>query len=115
MRAALSQCSEHRYSISSAGSMADSYLQGVEISASQFLDIFHHYDSDGNVVSILWNEDCMKLNLFSGLYHAGFCCCCFFFATLFVCLFGATLWYQKQSDSLGFIFNVHSFVQKMIW
>ncbi|XP_060776822.1 calbindin [Neoarius graeffei] len=48
MRAALSQCSEHRYSISSAGSMADSYLQGVEISASQFLDIFHHYDSDGN-------------------------------------------------------------------
>uniref|UniRef100_A0A672Q399 Calbindin n=1 Tax=Sinocyclocheilus grahami TaxID=75366 RepID=A0A672Q399_SINGR len=28
--------------------MANAYLQGVEISASQFLDIFHHYDSDGN-------------------------------------------------------------------
>ncbi|XP_062847360.1 calbindin [Trichomycterus rosablanca] len=28
--------------------MANSYLQGVEISASQFLDIFHHYDNDGN-------------------------------------------------------------------
>ncbi|TTA40566.1 Calbindin [Bagarius yarrelli] len=28
--------------------MASSYLQGVEISASQFLDIFHHYDNDGN-------------------------------------------------------------------
>uniref|UniRef100_A0AAY4BYR0 Calbindin n=1 Tax=Denticeps clupeoides TaxID=299321 RepID=A0AAY4BYR0_9TELE len=28
--------------------MARAYLQGVEISASQFLDIFHHYDNDGN-------------------------------------------------------------------
>uniref|UniRef100_A0A4W5NGZ0 Calbindin n=1 Tax=Hucho hucho TaxID=62062 RepID=A0A4W5NGZ0_9TELE len=28
--------------------MANAYLQGVEISASQFLDIFHHYDNDGN-------------------------------------------------------------------
>ncbi|XP_023700286.1 calbindin [Paramormyrops kingsleyae] len=28
--------------------MAKAYLQGVEISASQFLDIFHHYDNDGN-------------------------------------------------------------------
>ncbi|TRZ03108.1 hypothetical protein DNTS_029895 [Danionella cerebrum] len=28
--------------------MASAYLQGVEISASQFLDIFHHYDNDGN-------------------------------------------------------------------
>uniref|UniRef100_A0A9J7ZL84 Calbindin n=1 Tax=Cyprinus carpio carpio TaxID=630221 RepID=A0A9J7ZL84_CYPCA len=28
--------------------MANAYLQGVEISASQFLDIFHHYDHDGN-------------------------------------------------------------------
>ncbi|XP_014056650.1 calbindin [Salmo salar] len=28
--------------------MANAYLQGVEISASQFLDIFHHYDKDGN-------------------------------------------------------------------
>ncbi|KAM3872667.1 calbindin [Diretmus argenteus] len=28
--------------------MASSFLQGVEISASQFLDIFHHYDHDGN-------------------------------------------------------------------
>ncbi|XP_056142805.1 calbindin isoform X2 [Lampris incognitus] len=28
--------------------MAKSSLQGVEISASQFLDIFHRYDSDGN-------------------------------------------------------------------
>lgn len=29
--------------------MANAYLQGVEISASQFLDIFHHYDNDGNL------------------------------------------------------------------
>ncbi|XP_039974566.1 calbindin [Xiphias gladius] len=28
--------------------MASSLLQLVEISASQFLDIFHHYDNDGN-------------------------------------------------------------------
>eukprot|EP00064_Thunnus_orientalis_P020952 superscaffoldBa00006071_g21105 len=28
--------------------MASSLLQAVEISASQFLDIFHHYDNDGN-------------------------------------------------------------------
>ncbi|KAM7421699.1 hypothetical protein PAMA_015714 [Pampus argenteus] len=28
--------------------MASSLLQEVEISASQFLDIFHHYDNDGN-------------------------------------------------------------------
>ncbi|XP_063780147.1 calbindin [Pseudophryne corroboree] len=28
--------------------MAETHLQGVEISASQFLDIFRHYDSDGN-------------------------------------------------------------------
>ncbi|KAM9353598.1 calbindin-like [Symphorus nematophorus] len=28
--------------------MARSLLQAVEISASQFLDIFHHYDNDGN-------------------------------------------------------------------
>ncbi|GAA6232438.1 calbindin-like isoform X2 [Lates japonicus] len=28
--------------------MAGSLLQSVEISASQFLDIFHHYDNDGN-------------------------------------------------------------------
>uniref|UniRef100_A0A8C9W1R3 Calbindin n=1 Tax=Scleropages formosus TaxID=113540 RepID=A0A8C9W1R3_SCLFO len=28
--------------------MANALLQGVEISASQFLDIFNHYDNDGN-------------------------------------------------------------------
>ncbi|XP_066571498.1 calbindin isoform X2 [Amia ocellicauda] len=28
--------------------MANAYLQGVEISATQFLDIFRHYDNDGN-------------------------------------------------------------------
>ncbi|KAK1794981.1 hypothetical protein P4O66_010172 [Electrophorus voltai] len=28
--------------------MANAYLQGAEISASQFLEIFHHYDKDGN-------------------------------------------------------------------
>ncbi|XP_022617767.1 calbindin [Seriola dumerili] len=28
--------------------MASSLLRSVEISASQFLDIFHHYDNDGN-------------------------------------------------------------------
>ncbi|KAK6490783.1 calbindin-like [Huso huso] len=28
--------------------MAKAYLQGVEISATQFLDIWHHYDNDGN-------------------------------------------------------------------
>ncbi|KAM7382790.1 hypothetical protein PAMP_002500 [Pampus punctatissimus] len=28
--------------------MASSLLQEMEISASQFLDIFHHYDNDGN-------------------------------------------------------------------
>uniref|UniRef100_A0AAY4BWS5 Calbindin n=1 Tax=Denticeps clupeoides TaxID=299321 RepID=A0AAY4BWS5_9TELE len=33
---------------SSEETMARAYLQGVEISASQFLDIFHHYDNDGN-------------------------------------------------------------------
>ncbi|XP_051576861.1 calbindin-like isoform X1 [Myxocyprinus asiaticus] len=36
------QCPEH------GENMANAYLQGVEISASQFLDIFHHYDNDGN-------------------------------------------------------------------
>ncbi|KAL4617094.1 calbindin [Arapaima gigas] len=30
------------------GDMANALLQGVEISASQFLDIFNHYDNDGN-------------------------------------------------------------------
>ncbi|XP_076827687.1 calbindin [Brachyhypopomus gauderio] len=33
---------------SPAENMANAYLQGVEISASQFLDIFRHYDKDGN-------------------------------------------------------------------
>ncbi|KAK1173230.1 calbindin-like [Acipenser oxyrinchus oxyrinchus] len=28
--------------------MANAYLQGVEISATQFLDIWRHYDNDGN-------------------------------------------------------------------
>ncbi|KAM4028731.1 calbindin [Anomaloglossus baeobatrachus] len=28
--------------------MAETHLQGVEISATQFLEIWHHYDTDGN-------------------------------------------------------------------
>lgn len=36
-----------------AANMANAYLQGVEISASQFLDIFHHYDNDGNFFHVV--------------------------------------------------------------
>ncbi len=42
--------------------MANAYLQGVEISASQFLDIFHHYDNDGNLFPHF--VDFMNWNIF---------------------------------------------------
>lgn len=57
-----SHCSQLQPSYSpvcsqSVPSMASSLLQAVEISASQFLDIFHHYDNDGKPAAALLSDD----------------------------------------------------------